>query len=73
MRKYKVMCLTFSAQRMDGSRATIDKQEFCSCKSRGAAELIKRLLLDNSNPQYCLDNRAVCRPNEQMRCLIVEQ
>lgn len=47
-KKYKVNILEFSAVKDDGSRDTVDRQTICSCKSKGDAENIARLLRENT-------------------------
>ena len=72
MKKYKVTVTTLSHKRDDGSRVTVSKNEICSCKDRGTAELINYLLL-NYSAYRNLDNRNSCAANETMYLVTVEQ
>ena len=68
-KKAHVVLTTLSIKCEDGSRKTVDKNEICSCKDRGTAELIRRLLLDNSYKELCRKNVS---DNERMFVLGVE-
>lgn len=68
-KKAHVVLTTLSIKREDGSRKTVDKDEICSCKDRGTAELICRLLLDNNYKELC---RKDVNDNERMYILGVE-
>ncbi len=67
MKKTKVALITFSAEKEDGSRSTLQISEICSCKDKGTAELIRYKLADH----YA----CICNPDpdstEIMRKLVV--
>lgn len=68
-KKAHVVLTTLSVKCGDGSRKTVDKNEICTCKDRGMAELICRLLLDNSYKDLCREDVS---DNERMFILGVE-
>lgn len=70
MKKHHLMLVTFSAQTDDGSRKTLDKTEICSTASRGAAELIKKLLQDHT--AYRDTARAEYSATESIQKLVIE-
>lgn len=47
-KKYKVKMVEFSAVKDDGSRETLGAETICSCKNKGDAENIARLLMENT-------------------------
>ena len=71
MKKYKVMMVEFSVIGDDGSRKTLGKTEIASCKLKGDAENIAKLLRENTyswinKPEHNSDNSHVFR-------IVVEQ
>ena len=70
-KRYHVVLVTLSTKLEDGSRATINKSEICSCADRGSAELILHLLRENSSYKT-LCNDKTAKDNESVRFLSID-
>ena len=69
-KKHKIMWVTLSPKTEGGSRITLDKNEICSCKNMGDAQLILSLLR-----QYSIHGRHEnkdAKPDERMSFLTME-
>lgn len=57
MKKIKIFLIEYSAKREDGSRVTLSKEELCSCKDKGTAELIFNFLKNQQSfKNLCKNN-----------------
>lgn len=70
-KRHKVMWVSLSSQREDGSRVTLSKNELCSCVSMGDAQLIVSLLRERGI-RGRTENRKTARPDENMYFLTIE-
>lgn len=67
MRKTKVVLVTLSVAKEDGSRDTIEQREICSCKNEHEARIILDCLRNIHYGEYNYsNNREDIKRNEQM-------